>query len=156
MRRGWRLGTKFRYQTPFNESKKIGVGYSDVEDIISMPVIFMYPQYRQSDLVEMCLETDTLNKWLQKLFPKGQGPLPWDTERLFVNGNLSDLVLYCKSNDYEQQTLKQKWIKVDPSLELRDILLCDPDYVIPKWPVFFVLHKSFEQKFLALDITKFG
>lgn len=154
-RRGWRLGTKFRYQTPFNDAGgKIGIGYSDSEDIISMPVVFMYPQYRQSDLVQQCLETDTLLKWLEKLFPKGQPPQPWDSERLFVHSNLENVLLFCKSNDFEQNTLKRKWIKVDPALPLREILLCDPEYVIPKWPVFFVVHKSYEQRFLALDINK--
>lgn len=153
MRRGWRLGNKFRYQTPFNDSN-IGVGYSDAEDSISFPVVFMYPQYRQSDLVQMCLETDTLNKWLEKLFPKGQPPQPWDTDRLFVHSNLPDFRVYCKTNDFDQHTLKQKWLKVDPALPLGQILSSDPEYVIPKWPVFFVVLKDYEQRFLALDPTK--
>jgi hypothetical protein len=122
--------------------------------VVTFPVIFMYPQYRQSDLIEVCLESDTLNKWLNALFAKNQPPQPWDTERLFVHANLADLRLYCKSNDFEQNTLKQRWIKVDPALTLREILCCDPEYVIPKWPVFFVVHASYEQRFLALDITK--
>ncbi len=148
------MGLKSRYETPVNDSKKIGLGYSDAEDIISMPVILMHPQYRQSDLIEQCLETDTLNKWLFRLFPKGQPPLPWDTERVLVNANLADMSLFCKSNDFEQNTLKQRWIKVDPSMQLGEIIASDPEYVVPKWPVFFVVHKSYLERFLALDITK--
>ncbi len=154
-RRGWRLGTSFMYETPYNGSKKIGVGYDDSKDLIVLPVIFMYPQYRQTDLIEGCMETDSLWKWIEKLFPRGQGPLPFDTERQLMHDKLHELSFFVKSNDYPQNTKKkQKWIRVDPKQDLRDILLCDEEYVIPKWPVFMVVHASFLDKFLALDIAK--
>jgi tetratricopeptide (TPR) repeat protein len=140
-RRGWRLGLTFMYETPFNDSKKIGIGYDDARDIISLPVILMYPQYCQSDLIEGCLETDSLQKWLEKLFPKGQSPLAWDSERQLMHDKLGELSIFCKTNDFPQNTKKkQKWVKIDPKQDLRDILLCDEEYVIPKWPVFMVVH----------------
>lgn len=153
-RRGWALGKTLMYQTPFNDSKKIGVGYSDKEDLIFFPVIFMYPQYRQSDLIEACSEHDTLTKWFDKLFPRGQPPMPWDSERLFVAEKLSELCIFAKTNDYPQNTRKQKWMRVDPSKELGQIFFTDPEYVIPRYPVFFIVHRSYEEKFLSLQIGK--
>jgi tetratricopeptide (TPR) repeat protein len=153
-RRGWLLGRQFMYETPFNDSKKIGIGYDDARDTIVLPVILMYPPYRQSDLIEGCLESDSLQKWLEKLFPKGQPPLQWDSERQLTHENLGELSVFCKTNDFPQNTKKQKWVKIDPRQDLRDILLCDVEYVVPKWPVFMVVHRSFLDKFLSLDIAK--
>jgi hypothetical protein len=103
--------------------------------------------------VEVALETDCLRDWIVKLFPPRQGPLPWDTERLLLNENLPDFCVFCKSNDFKQNTAIQKWISVDIDQPLRQVFNY-PGYVIPKYPVFFLLHKSYKERFLDLDISK--
>ncbi len=65
-----------------------------------------------------------------------------------------ELKIFVKSNDYPQTTQMRKWIAVRPQLTIGEIMLCDPDYVIPKWPTFFILHASYVDKFMALDIDK--
>ena len=48
----------------------------------------------------------------------------------------------------------KKWVKIDPDQTLGEMIRCDPEYVVPKWPVVFVVSSLYRDKFLALDIDK--
>ena len=153
-RRGWRLGSKLMYSTPYNDSKAIGAGYHDAKDLISFPVIFMYPEYRTSDLCEGMLESDTFWNFAEKLFPRNSPPLPWDSNRVFLWESLSDLSWFVKTNDFQQNTFVQKWAPVDARKSLSHMISETRDYVIPKWPVIFIVSKLYREKFLSLRVDE--
>lgn len=154
MQRGWRLSSTFMYQTVFSDNKTIGVQYSDKQDEVFFPVVLMYPEYRQSELLQGVSEHDTLLKWFYKLFPPNSPPVGWDTNGHFLNARLQEIVVLAKTNDYPQNTQMRKWIQMDPSKKLGEIFLSNPEYVIPKWPTFFLVHQSYADKFKGLDINK--
>lgn len=78
-----------------------------------MPVLMLYPQHHESDLIAEYHEDTPLSAHLEVMFPpEARGQLPWDSQGEYVAGRLSVIAL----------THKGKMLRVAPRLTLRELL----------------------------------
>merc|ERR1740124_1386764 len=111
---------------------------------IHFPVMFIYPQVKQSDFIKAFSEE---HAFIQHLFVMFEKHPAWDTAKEYKS---SDLEVY-----YFNKTKKLK--KIDTNKPLKKVLQRD-DYDIPNIPVFFVLpgSNSYRNQFFkeAKDIAQ--
>lgn len=78
-----------------------------------LPVLLLYPQYGQSDLIEAFHEDTTVGAHLDAMFPpESRGSLSWDTKGEYVSSKL---------NVYAS-TRKRRLLRVGRSLSLREVI----------------------------------
>ena len=53
------------------------------------PVMFVYPEYGQTDFVQQFQEDITLGTMLTELFPEGEPSPPWDLEQKYVPSKMT-------------------------------------------------------------------
>jgi len=119
--------------------------------VLQWPVMFLYPEYAQSDFIERFTESDTFAEQLESMFGPEAPPCEWDRagtykpERLAVyfETNVTDIV--GQGTNYGAR----KWTRVPLEYTLLQALQM-PDHVIPKIPVFhvFVAGSTFLLEFL--------
>jgi hypothetical protein len=108
------------------------------------PVMFLYPEYSQSDLVADVGEPDTLASHLAEMFPAGGAPhVPWDSR-----GDYAAPALAVHVPGHGPSA--GKWLRIDTALALGDVLR-QPGIAIPGMPIFpvFVAGSEAERVFLA-------
>ena len=119
---------------------------------IIFPVIFLYPEYDQSDFVQNFSEYLTFRDQLEVLFPVA-GSCEWDARREYV---VDRLAVYLQTNaadlrDSDKPNYRRKeWKKVSLESTLGEAL-STPEYVIPdSVPVFhvFVAGSDYCKEFL--------
>jgi len=109
-----------------------------VRYVIHYPLLFLYPEPAQTDLMEDVPEMSTLAELLGTLLPASQSdttaPFPaWDPDHHF---SVDQVALYFQTN-WTTPSQQRHWIKVDIKKTLAQIL-ADPAYIVPKFPVFYV------------------
>lgn len=135
-------------------------GGGQVEKDVSMPVMVVYPESRQSDFVQAWSETLFIRDMLEMLFSEaqGNGAMPatreWDVRKVYQLKNVGDMCVYVKTNDRFDTFAKQEWVRIKLSNTLGEALTCHPDYVIPVIPVFFVFHVSFKDTFFGKEVQE--
>jgi len=143
-------------------SKFIFVGPSDQ---LSMSVLFIYEEYKQTDFIKEFNLNETFIDHLAMMFPSlvytpvsesGEtiniAPSPWDEKKDYL---VENLLIYYETDWTEplsgakarkRQKGEQK-VKIDPSWTL-DRILRDPRYVIPGLPVFYIIPSRLASAFL--------
>ncbi|KAL6068517.1 Tetratricopeptide repeat protein 4 [Balamuthia mandrillaris] len=128
----------------------------DKEGTLHWPVLFLYPQHQQSDMIQDFNENDRFVDHLQVMFPERRC-CAWD-----VNGEYvwDELCVYFETNwttplgqpvDSVNYARRQK-VKLDPSLTLQEAL-AHKDYLVPGFPVFHVVPPAFESEFLNMELA---
>lgn len=100
----------------------------DDADCLVWPVLFLYPEYGQTDFIASFHEDASFLDHLEVMF--GQEPVPWDTERRY---NLDTIEIY-----YETAITKQLK-QVAPDANLRSVLASKDYVVVSGTPSFTVL-----------------
>ena len=143
--------------------------YVDNESQIHWPVIMLYPESGQVELIEDFEETSSFRPVLDMMFNEDASPFPWDTENCYVKGNI---VLYCNVDssvkamprssllqwldgkhvgELERDWKKESWEGVSLDTTLKSVLAKE-NYIVPGIPIIHVLARnSFEGKFLNGD-----
>ncbi|XP_051788447.1 tetratricopeptide repeat protein 4 isoform X1 [Erpetoichthys calabaricus] len=112
----------------------------DEQDHLSWPVLFLYPEYGQTDLIAAFHEETRFTDHLAVMF--GEERPSWDADRKY---SPQDLQLFFE--DEEREELHH----VTPTHTLRQVLTRDRCFIKGGTPRFIVLVKgsSFEREFLA-------
>ncbi|XP_078573985.1 tetratricopeptide repeat protein 4-like [Branchiostoma floridae x Branchiostoma japonicum] len=111
----------------------------DEKGCLVWPVMFMYPEYMETDFIQEFHEEARVVDHLDAMF--GSERAPWDVEGKYKPDNIEV---------YFEETSKSKLHKVTPEMMLKDIL-SDPRYrVLAGTPSFILLPKAcrFTQEYL--------
>ncbi|WIA28095.1 hypothetical protein OEZ86_010677 [Tetradesmus obliquus] len=153
--------------------------YVDKQGALHWPVMLLYPETGQQDVIEDWHEEDLVAEHLDVMFGPDAPSIDWDTAGEYSRQRVQ---LYYLSN--AGQPLKQDqlvdalhgkwperdpqagpkrygsssshWVPVDESLSLQQVLLA-PDHVIPGVPLFWVLARDtqYQARFLAEELRRF-
>ncbi|KAI8468871.1 MAG: hypothetical protein J3K34DRAFT_454284 [Monoraphidium minutum] len=148
--------------------------YADEDGAVHWPVLLMYPETMQQDVVEDWCDEDVVADHLDVMFGEDAPPLPWDAAGEYSRGRVE---LYYLGNAGAPLTSDQlvaamagrwpegadadaagpsrygpraaQWERVDEGSSLREVLT-RPGHVVPGVPLFWVLAKGtdFRQRFL--------
>lgn len=128
--------------------------FVDEYGALHWPVLFLYPQYNQSDYIRDFHEQHTFKDHLAVMFEE----IPiWDGEAVYT---LSNLEIYTEVGVVQpldptptKQNIKKRWIKVRQTTSLQTVL-SHPDYVVPHFPVFYVISSAsvFKNTFLTQEL----
>ncbi|CAD5121343.1 DgyrCDS9866 [Dimorphilus gyrociliatus] len=105
------------------------------------PVMFLYPEYGQTDFIQEFQEADSFADHLKVIFAKDCEPPPWDTEFKYKYNNLE---IFFENKD------ERKLYKIRPSMKLLEALKMKKFFVEDGTPAFILLPKnsSFSEDFL--------
>lgn len=140
-------------------SSSKGVYIDEETKELHWPVMFIYEEHMQRDFIADMCESDTFQQHLEVMFPKGQYQ-PWDVDKKYEHDKLEiyficyhvyPLVLGKGKNPPSDSSRKRK-VKVRQTTELRKVLT-HRDYVVPGFPVFYVVvaDSPFKEKFIKID-----
>ena len=79
--------------------------------MLSVPVLFLYPQYAQSDVISAYYEHDPFTEHLRVMFPPEGARPNWDATGAYTTGNLSVYL----------QTRRKRLLKVGKKMTLADV-----------------------------------
>jgi hypothetical protein len=144
--------------------------YDAADKVLHWPVVLLYPQHEQSDLIQDFDERHTLADHLKLMFDPAQPAAPWDAEREYAPGSVTLYFATETANvkmDAKQTAAKAAktkkniddreagWslVSVRDDLPLRSIMQM-AEYVVPgERPEFFVVptkcdyHKQFCERY---------
>jgi len=125
---------------PFENTNTLYDGkiYLDDKKVLHLPLMFLYPEYEQSDYIRDCSEYTKISDVLKMMFPPyTQGP-EWDKRNEYVCGNL-ELSVVIQQADPDTRTPEKKYV-VQENMTLGQVLtqLSRQGYVIPGCPTFVV------------------
>ena len=131
------------------------VGWADgipASGTLVWPVLFLYPEYKQSDFIQAMSENDVLQHHLEVMFPSG-GCCEWDERKDYVASNL---VLFFETNAVDVQGSDKtnygdrRFKRVEGSKTLAEVL-CMEGHVVPGFPVLYALPRRSDliMKFLT-------
>lgn len=133
------------------ENQDPRTGKTEME--VTMPVVIVYPQSRQSDFVQQWNEKLFIRDMLEMLLKEGAGAggRDWDQWGLYSAKEVGNMCVYVKTNDRFDTYEKQEWVRVKLSSTLQEAITCHPNYIIPVVPVFFVFHVNFKNTFFEKE-----
>jgi len=124
--------------------------YKDENDVLHWPVLFLYEEHNQSDFVKDFNENHTFQEHLSYMFQADNLPT-WDVEHKYIPSNLEIYTPLGVSTPIKTTTksYKKRWIKIKQTTTLKTVL-SHVDYVVPQYPVFYVLvsNSLFKEEFL--------
>eukprot|EP00050_Salpingoeca_kvevrii_P020250 m.96353 g.96353 ORF g.96353 m.96353 type:complete len:394 (+) comp8788_c0_seq1:97-1278(+) len=134
---------------PIEETPTGAIVHFDENDLLVWPVIFLYPEFQQTDFIADFHEGTSFMDHFNVMFPE-EGPYAeWDTEHAY---RASKLAIY-----YEIETgaLHNFQVKVDPSTMLLDVLRQDKFVVKSGTPNFHIVvaGSPFEKRYLERAAT---
>lgn len=123
-----------------------------LSDELTFPILFLYPEYEQSDFVKDCSERSSFQSHLQMMFPSPNSA-PWDQNGDYV---FPKLCLYLQTNQTdiegsdEPNYRKKEWVRINPRKTIGDAIRT-PGYILSgDIGVFYVfVDNSFLREFLA-------
>lgn len=114
--------------------------------VLAWPVLFLYPEYGETDFIEEFTENDTMEDHLFLMFDQSV-PLPWDKEGKYLSSQ--NINVYFEDASC---VARPKLVKVDTGLSLCEILSKNNGHpgVMSGTPTFILLAKTspFEKDFL--------
>ncbi|GBF91215.1 hypothetical protein Rsub_04884 [Raphidocelis subcapitata] len=149
--------------------------YADAAGVVHWPVLLMYPETLQQDVVEDWADEDCVADHLDVMFGEGAPPLPWDAAGEYSRARVE---LYYLANAGQPLTQPQledamagrwpegldrdaegptrygaaaaRWTRVDEALSLREVLT-RPDHIVAGAPLFFVVAggTEYRERFLT-------
>ncbi|KYQ89248.1 tetratricopeptide repeat domain 4 [Tieghemostelium lacteum] len=151
----YRLGEPFMDLSSYTyqSDRKITI---DSTGLTHFPVLFLYPEYNQSDFIMDFQEGQTCGDHLDMMFPPENPEFPpWDRNKSY---QIQNLEIYFETNWTKPllNTIKpvseqKRWIRVKHTTPIETIL-SHKEYVIPSIPIFYVLDKT--SKFYSIFLTK--
>ncbi|CAD7703396.1 unnamed protein product [Ostreobium quekettii] len=148
----------------------------DESGLVHLPLLFIYPETMQRDVVQDACEADTLAEHLDVMFGEGVEPLPWDAKREYVRSNIELYYLAHAGAPLTQSQLASalegesaparsdagprrygknaaSWVKVNERSTLLETLAA-PDHVVPGAPMFFVVAggSEYRDRFLKYGV----
>ncbi|CAG8799464.1 21538_t:CDS:2, partial [Dentiscutata erythropus] len=118
------------------------------ENQLIWPVIFLYPEYKQSDFITEFNEENTFQDHLEIMFGE-ENSAPWDISKKYIN--IDKLEIYYEYNLTEKGGTP-RLLKIKKNCNLRKVL-SHPKYLVKNGiPSFFILSDlsgEFKNKFLA-------
>eukprot|EP00040_Diaphanoeca_grandis_P005905 m.35044 g.35044 ORF g.35044 m.35044 type:complete len:434 (+) comp17075_c0_seq1:183-1484(+) len=115
--------------------------YVDDNKLLHWPVMFLYPEHKQTDFVKDFCEGNSFEDHLGSMFPAKGSQIPWDSDRKY---KITDLEIYFESQPKKTKSghTKTDLVKVDGRLTLLEAMR-DPRYTIVDFtPGFFVCVKG--------------
>jgi len=122
----------------------IKVHLNESSGMLVWPVMFVYPEYGQTDFVQQFQEDITLGTMLTELFPEGEPSPPWDLEQKYVPSKMTVWV--------ENRKI-QSIFQIDINAPLNSALRDKNCYVQGGCPSFIItifnspFEKSFKRKY---------
>ncbi|CAI9731656.1 Hypothetical predicted protein [Octopus vulgaris] len=114
--------------------------YLDDAGLLHWPVLFMYPEYNQSDFIESFSENHCFSDHILEMFQSCT--VPWDEEHKYVPENIE---IYFEENKTESL------FRIPPEKSLLEILQHENFTVIGGTPAFILLVAN--SKFKEMDLT---
>ncbi|RHZ46535.1 hypothetical protein Glove_615g4 [Diversispora epigaea] len=120
------------------------------ENQLIWPVVFLYPEYKQSDFITEFNEENTFQDHLEIMF--GDNSAPWDVSKKYIN--IDKLEIYYEYNleGGGGGEGAPRLLKINKNCNLRKVL-SHPKYIVKNGiPSFFILSDlsgEFKNKFLA-------
>eukprot|EP01132_Coremiostelium_polycephalum_P005169 gene5169-6434_t len=126
--------------------------------VIHFPVVFLYPEFGQSDYIKDFQDQDTFGDHLQVMFPPGTDYAPWDKEKAYT---LDRIEVYFETNWTKpvdpsiKLKSEKRWIRVKHTTEIIKVLQ-HKEYIIPSIPIFYIISRGtkYYKSFLNPDIPK--
>ena len=136
--RGIKIVNEDKYNIMEAYGSKYKIEYDEKLNKLVFPVLFIYPEYDQSDFIKSFVENQHFIDHFKTMFaPESNAPC-WDKKNKYLSHRLC--VFY---------ETKDRFINVNVNKSLKDIVE-RKDYIIPILPVFFILSKDsdFTSKFV--------
>lgn len=148
---------------------------------VHWPVLLLYPETGQQDVIEDWHEDDSVADHLDVMFGPGVPPLEWDSAGEYSRQRVRLVYLSHAGSPLQQEQLVQAlhgewpeaerdpsagpqrygqaashWVPVDEALSLKQVLQ-QPDHVVPGVPLFWVLAEGtdYQRRFLAEELRRF-
>eukprot|EP00775_Hariotina_reticulata_P012859 gene12859-12986_t len=146
---------------------------------IHWPVLLMYPETGQQDVIEDWHEDDSVADHLNVMFGPDAPPLEWDDSQEYTRDRVQLCFLSHAGPTLTQEQLVQAlhgewpelsedaglkrhgqgashWATVDENMTLKDVLL-QPNHLVPGVPLFWVLARgtAYEGRFLSEELKRF-
>lgn len=117
------------------------------------PVLFLYDECRQLDFIQDFAENDTFGDHLKLMFP-GDSFCEWDSDRKYIHSQIEVFFVVNQSpafmkKDANKGDQRPRKIKINHTTQLRKVLE-HPEYVVPGYPVFYIVvsGSKFKEEFL--------
>lgn len=122
------------------------------------PVLFYYDEYNQVDFIQDFCESDQFGSHLQLMFD-GKNFCQWDTEKKYIHDQLEVYVIvnhvkpYLKDTEGKKHNTRSRKVRIKHTTTLKQVLE-HPEYVVPGYPVFYIVVKesNFKTEFLKRPI----
>jgi len=148
--RGVTLGEDlFENLTHVTRANKI---WLDRADLLHWPVLFMYEEYKQLDLIADFQENTTFNTHLEVVFPGGDHWAEWDVHHQYDYQRIEIYTVLSHVQPLQKSKRTGKMpnrILVDKNSTLKEILK-NPDYIVPGNPVFWIVTPEYREAFFKL------
>lgn len=122
------------------------------------PVLFIYEEYGQMDVISDFREDQTFGQHIEMMFPEEEYP-DWDKRQKYKAENLQifTIVNHTKPIDKKGKRKRARKIRVRQTTPLINVLT-HPEYVVPGIPVFYILPNDSvaKLKFITKDIEELG
>lgn len=140
-KRGYKLG--FDYVHLKSEESERAVITLDANQALHFPVVFLYPQYNQSDFIQAFCEQHRFSDHLQMMFPPSGMAAPWDEKNEYLSHSVD---IYREVKGKKGETKLQH---VKPNSSLGAVLSKGGDVALAS--IFFVVPKnsSFTKQWLS-------
>jgi len=126
--------------------KKVKLMTIENNNVLVWPVLFLYPEYGETDFIEEFTELNTINDHLELMFDQSE-PAPWDKDRKYSSSK--NINVYFEDARCEA---RPKLVHVDTNMSLLSVL-SSTEYpgVTAGTPAFVLLAKDspFEKEFLS-------
>ncbi|XP_013780202.2 LOW QUALITY PROTEIN: tetratricopeptide repeat protein 4-like [Limulus polyphemus] len=156
--RGIKLFTKFgstktcsvetlSFLQPVHPAAASSKVHQDENGALLWPVLFLYPEYGESDFIEAFHEDSRFADHLEVMFGSSDVHPPWDVEKKYLP---SDIEIYF------EDIKKSTHCKVDTSHTLRQVLSDPRYYVTAGNPTFLLIvrNSSFHKKFIQSELSE--
>ncbi|XP_076312992.1 DNA polymerase interacting tpr containing protein of 47kD [Tachypleus tridentatus] len=156
--RGIKLSTKFdntktcsietmSFLQPVHPAAASSKVHQDEHGALLWPVLFLYPEYSESDFIEAFHEDSRFADHLEVMFGSSDVHPPWDVEKKYLP---SDIEIYF------EDIKKSTHCKVDTSHTLRKVLSDSRYYITAGNPTFLLMvrNSSFHKKFIQSELNE--
>merc|ERR1712087_462724 len=128
--RGVHIGVNDRYNVREAYASRYNIEYDAKTDVLRFPVLFIYPEFDESDFIRSFAENQRFTEHLETMFaPKANAP-SWDKNGRYLAHRLR---VYNETKD--------RFVHVNARKTLKEIVTRG-EYEVPVLPVFFVLCKD--------------
>ncbi|KAJ3289933.1 hypothetical protein HK104_007120 [Borealophlyctis nickersoniae] len=133
-----------RYEHPLDPDHRVKIGPSG---LLTWPVMFIYPEHKESDLIAAFEEDATFADHLEVMFGLDQQRPNWDREGTYSPDKLE--IYFSTVPDGKEGGSEVKLLRVGKDLRLRDVLALPQYAVVEGVPRFFVIPggSAFAKKF---------